>query len=119
MRLGLQRRLSHPLHHLAEARLTPHVRADHQRIDEEPNQLLQLPPRPTGADGADSQVGLAGVAAQQDEERRQQRLVQRRSALAAQLLETCRQLGVQLEAQARPPRRPDRWSRVVGRQLER
>src|SRR5258705_532253 len=33
--LGLQRRLSHPLHHLAEARLAPHIRANHQRVHEE------------------------------------------------------------------------------------
>ena len=53
------------------------------------------------------QVRLPRVAPQQDEERSQQGLVQRCSALAAQLLETCRQLGVQLEAKARAMGMPE------------
>ena len=46
-----QRRLAHAPQHLAEARVARQVGAQHQRVDEEADQLLHLPPRPP-RDGA-------------------------------------------------------------------
>ena len=64
MRGGGQHRVVAAPDQLREARLTGQIGAQHHRVDEVPHQRLQFGPGASGKDGADRQIGLAGVAVQ-------------------------------------------------------
>ena len=72
MLVGIQGRLSHPGGHLAETGLAGKVRAQHQRIGEEPNQIFQFAALPVRDRGSDQNVVLSAIPGQQDLEGGQQ-----------------------------------------------
>ena len=58
-----QRGGPHPAEQLAEGRISRQVRPDHQRVDEEPDQVFGLGPVPVRHRGADHHVVLPAVTA--------------------------------------------------------
>ena len=96
--IGLQRPGAHPRQVLLEAGRAREVRAQHQRVDEEPDQPLELGAAAPRDGHPHGQVLLAAVAIQQHLEGRQQRHEQRRALAPAQLLEPAGERLAELEA---------------------
>ena len=96
--IGLQRPGAHPRQVLLEAGRAREVRAQHQRVDEEPDQALELRTAAPRDGHPHGQVLLAAVAIQQHLEGRQQRHEQRRALAPAQRLEPAGERLAELEA---------------------
>ncbi len=113
--VGAEGRLSRARQQLAKARIARQIAAQHQRIDEEPDQVLDLGPVAVGDRGADRQVLAAGGAGQQRLEAGEQRHEQGRPLGADERLQPLGQrrgqgVGQAAAAGALHPRpRPVRW----------
>ena len=103
MRVGAQRGLAHLREQLAEGRIAREVGAQHQRVDEEADQPLELGAPAAGDRRADHDVLLPAVALQQHLEGGQQRHEQRRPFAPAQLLKRLRQWRGQIKGADVPP----------------
>ena len=90
VQVGGQRGLAHPAEQLAERGLARQVAAQHQGVDEEPDQPLDLHPVAAGDGRAHREVVLAAVARQQGLEAGQQHHEERRSLAPAEGLAACR-----------------------------
>ena len=93
--------------------------AQHQRVDEEPDQPLHLGAAAPGDRRADRDVRLAAVAGQQHLEGRQQRHEQRGAFAPAQRLERRGHRRRQIHREVRPLVARHRRARPVGGQLQR
>ena len=110
---------AHPRDQLAEARIARRVRAQHQRVDEEPDEIVERAVGAAGDRAADRNVVAAAQPGQQRRQRRLQHHEQARPARARELQQT----RVQLRRQTRRRRcRRDgstlRRPRPVARQLD-
>ena len=115
---GVQADLPHPVQQLAERRVAAGVHPQHQPVDEQPDDPLQLRAVPAGDRRADDHLRLAGGPVQQHRVRRQEGHEQRRPVPAAEVFQRPRHVGGyrHLAAAAGGPgrRRPG----PVGRQVE-
>ncbi len=98
-----QRHLPHPAHQIAEARVPREVGAQHQRVDEEADQLLHLAPPAPGDRAADDHVLARAVPGEQRLEGAQHHHVQRRALLPPQRAQLLQHLRRELDALARAP----------------
>ncbi len=113
-----ERRLLHPPQQLPEAQPPLYLRAQHQGVDEEPDETLDLSMHAPGNRRADHHIALAAPARQHDLQSREQHHVQRGPRLPPQLRQ---RRGQRLRKCQRPPRPLEarqRWTRPVGRQLQ-
>ncbi len=117
VRVRAERHGPHPGQDLGERRVPGQVCAHHERVDEEPDQTLGLAAVTAGHRAADHHVVEAGVPAEQDHVRGQQRHERRRAALAGQVAQPLGHLSGHAEAQLRAGGRPYRRTRPVGGQL--
>ena len=118
VRVGGHGGVPEPGQQVGERRVAGQVAADRERGDEEADQPGQLGPGPVGADGADGDVGLPGVAVQQGLEAGHQRDEQGGALAAAQLAQSVEQGPV-----GHPPGQPavellHHGARVVGGELK-
>src|SRR5689334_16228051 len=118
MRIRLERYFSDLAQNFGEALLMIVSRAHHQRVDEEPDQLLRLLPVASRDNCADNDVFLGTVSPQQSLEGGQQRHEQRHSLTPAQTLYFLAQLRSQSEAVTCATKTLDRRTRTIQRQLE-
>jgi hypothetical protein len=116
---GAQRPLLHPAQQLAEGGVALQLRAQHQGVDEEANQPLQLRPGAARDGHAHAHVLLPRVARQQQLEARQQAHEQRGPFGAAEPAQHPRQPHRQLHLQHRARAVRPRRARPVGGQLQR
>ena len=117
--VGAQRTLAHPREQLAKPRIAREVRAQHQRVDEETDEPLELGAPAPGNGRAHRDVLLPAVAVEQHLEGREQRHEQRRPFAPAQRLERMQQRRGQIKGCARAPVAQYRRTRPVGGQLQR
>ena len=87
----------HPTHQLAEARVARRVGAQHQRVDEEPDQVVQRAVGAPGNRAADRDVGARPEPRQQRRKPSLQHHEQARPALAGHTEELAVQLRIQRE----------------------
>ncbi len=118
MGVGAERRLPHPRHQLGEGGVAGEVGAQHQGVEEHPDQPLDLGASAAGDRRADDDVGLAGEPVQQHLEGGEEGHEERRAGVAAEPPQAAGELA------AEPPRAAaaavglHRRPRPVGRQLE-
>src|SRR6185369_7285629 len=112
MRVPSQTHFSHALQQSSEIFLCSYLRAHHQRVDEEPDQRLNLRPISPCHISADTDVCLSAVAREQHLECRQQGHEQRRSFSSAQRFQSRAHLRTDPERMARSAIRLHRrtWS---------
>ncbi|GLZ28503.1 hypothetical protein Lesp02_06930 [Lentzea sp. NBRC 105346] len=118
VRVRGQRDLADALDQLGERRVAGHIGPQHQRVDEEPDEVVQ---RVVGAAGDRSAERDVGARAEPRQQRRQTRLQhheQARLATPGQRRELGVHLGADLEAQVLAAVRGDRGPRPVQRQRQ-
>ena len=119
VRIGIERRFADPGEQIAKARVAGEVATQHQGIDEEADQALELALRASGDRAADGDVVLSAVAGQQHLEGRQQGHVERHPFALAQLLEGGGEAGRQRQGVAGAAVALHRGPWVIGGQLQR
>ena len=109
---------AHPQQKFTEARVARRVGAKHQRVDEEPNQIVQRNIRAPRDRRADRDVRAAAQPAQQRRQTRLQHHEQARPALLRKLQQPAMQIRRQRHRDGIPPVARNRRTRPVGRQIE-
>ena len=118
MAVGRQIGGAHALEQIAEARIAARIGAQHQRVDEEADEIVE---RAVGAPrnrAADRDVGPGAKLREQRRQPRLQHHEQTRPALARKLEQVAMKLGVDVERNAVAAIARDRRSRPVDRQLD-
>ena len=115
---GVQRGPPGALERLVEARRAGEVRPQHQGVDEEADQRLDLGTGPVGDRRADRQVPLAGMTGEDHLERRQQHHERRRLPRPGELRHAVGHVPTERQGNGAPALAPRRRPRPVGRQLE-
>ena len=118
MRVRPQQHLPDPPHKLREGGVAGEVGPQGQRVDEQADQPLRLPPRAPGDGGAHHHVVRPRVAGEQQLEAGQQRHEERRLLRPRQPVQRLRCRRVQREGRRRPAEALRRWPRPVRRQLQ-
>src|SRR5690349_443147 len=95
-----QRNFAHTLQQLAKRKRARHLRAQHEDVEEKPDQILGLAMMPVSNRTADYDVVLLRVPVQQHFERRQQRHKQRRAFAIAETLDGIAQRSWDREIQS-------------------
>ncbi len=116
--VGAQRGLAHPLQQLREGRVAGQVGAQHESVDEEADQRLQLGAGAVGDGGAHHHVVLARVAAQEYLPPGQQRHEHRGALAASRAAHRRRGLRGEGEGAAHLGDAQRRAAGMVGRQLQ-
>ncbi|GCB53371.1 hypothetical protein SNL152K_10728 [Streptomyces sp. NL15-2K] len=119
MRERIQNSALHFLQQFTERAGLVDARAQHQRVDEEPDQFLQLRPLPPGDRRRHRHIPLSAVAGEQQLRHRRQRHEQTRADLPARLSQPRHQLRRYREHVHRTRSRAHRRTRTVRRQLQR
>ncbi len=104
---------------LAERRHPVEIGAQHEGVEEQPDQALQLPPAAVRHRHADEDRALAGQAVEEGVERREQEHVERGVLLRGQRLQPGGQARREGHVAAAAGEALERRTRVVGRQLDR
>ena len=115
---GVQRGPPGALERLVEARRAGEVRPQHQGVDEEADQRLDLGTGPVGDRRADRQVPLAGMTGEDHLERRQQHHERRDLLRPGELRHAVGHVPTERQGDGAPALAPRRRPRPVGRQLE-
>ncbi|MCY1411315.1 hypothetical protein D9M71_266990 [compost metagenome] len=118
MGMGAEQVVLHLLQQAAEALLAADLRAQHQGVDEEADQLLGLQLRTPCHRYADAQIALAGEAVQQGVERREEQHEQAGVATTSGLPHAVGQLLRQDEGMPPAPAVALGGARTVGRQFQ-
>jgi len=118
VRKRLQASPFHPPEQLRETWAAPQVSPQHEQVDEEANQPLELDQRPVRHRRADQQVLLSAEASQQHAVGRQHRHEQGCATFVAELAETADAGGRELPGQGGAPRFEHRGPGAIGRQVE-
>ena len=116
---GPERRVAHRREQAAEGRIAGRPRPDHHRVDEEPDQALDLGPRAVGDRRADEQVLLSRDAREERREAGEEQHVERRPLPPRRLAERRRRRCRQAEHRARAAEARRRRARPVDRQRQR
>jgi len=116
--VGVEGHLSHAGEKLTEAGIAAEVDTQRQGIDEATDQALELAPRAAGDRRADRQVALAGVAAQERVDRRQESHEESRLAAAVEAPEPLAQGSGQVEAEVASAVALHRLPRPIAGQVE-
>ncbi len=118
MSLRLDNRLRQPVQQGAKVVAVPHIGPQHQRVDEEADQILQLAPGAIRHRGPDQQAFLPGVALEEQGEDRQEQREGCHPLLLGQrphLRHECTRQGT---GEAIPPVGTLRRAGLIGRQLQ-
>ena len=118
MRLGFQEHRVRALHEVPETGVARQIAAQHQGVDEAPDQLLGLEARPARHRSADAQIVLAAVAEEQRLEGRQEHGEQRRALAQGEVPDRPAQVVRQPEGTESAAERRGRGARPVERQVE-
>jgi hypothetical protein len=116
---GAERHLAHRRQEAAELRIARELRAQRQRVDEEPDEPLGLRPRPVRHRCADQQILLAGVAREERREAGEEQHVEGRPLPPRRPAQPRRRRRREEQPAARPAEALHRRPRMVGRQIER
>ena len=119
MGVGAERGVPHATQQLEEVRIALEVDPHDERVDEEPDQGLQLAPAAVGRGTADDDLALARVARQQDRIDRQQGHERRGPCGAADLHEAPGDVGREGDPDRRAVEALGGRPRAVGWELER
>ncbi|EYF04582.1 Hypothetical protein CAP_4402 [Chondromyces apiculatus DSM 436] len=103
VRIGPERCLARARQERTEGGLAREICAQHQGVDEEAEEAFDLFPRAPGDGGADAEVRLVRVTAEEHREGRQQRHEQRRALLSAQRPQIVAEIAGELEGQGAAP----------------
>ncbi len=87
VRVRVERHLAHSLEQLPERRIAGEIAAEHEQVQEEPDQRLELRAAPAGARRPDDEFGCRVQRDEQHEERRQHRHEGRRAGALAEALD--------------------------------
>ena len=118
MAIGRKVAAPHPADQLAEARLPRGVGAQHQRVDEEPDQIVQRRVGAARDRAADRDVGAGPKPAQQSGETRLQHHEQARAGLPREACKAAVQFRCDAERHMAAAMARHRGPRPVGRQLD-
>ena len=118
MRIGRQVPAAHPADQLAEVRVARRVGAQHQRVDEEPDQFVQRRVHPPGDRAAQRNVGPGAKPRQQARKPRLQHHEQARARRPRQGGEPAMQFGVDGQRDMPAAMARHRRTRPVGRELD-
>ncbi|BBJ46506.1 hypothetical protein SSPO_092240 [Streptomyces antimycoticus] len=116
---GVQHRLAHRVQEPLDRAVPVDIGAQHQGVDEESGDRLQLLAVASGGDGAEGDVPLARVAGEQHRDGGREQGEQRGVPLSAEPGQPRHQLGGQLTAVHLARRGAHRRARAVGGQLQR
>ena len=118
MRIGRKVPAAHTADQLAEARIARRVGAQHQRVDEEPDQFVQRRVHPARDRAAQRDVGSSAKPRQQAREPRLQHHEQARARRPRQCRQPAVQFGVDAERHMPAAVARHRRTRPVGRKLD-
>ena len=117
--VGLERDGANPLQHVTKCRISGQVGAEHERVDKEPDQALQLDAVSSGDRHPDGDIALIRVAVEKHDEGAQHRHEQRRVFALAQSLQVAMQHRVDCHCAAHAAKGRNPGSCAIGGKLQR
>jgi hypothetical protein len=116
--VGAECDLAHPSQQLGEAGVARQIGSQHERVDEEADQVFELRVRAAPDRGPHRDVVLARVAGEQQLEGGQKRHEHRRVVGPGQLVQRLYRCLVEGKGMGRPASRARRRARTIGRHLQ-